>query len=148
MFYEVGNCPGHGHCGLITYMHETYRSEEITINLDATGWEYLSIEISHNSPNAKKYVLTNVYRPPERFVDELNVFIQEFSSLLNSLQGLNRTSFVCGDFNINLLEINSNTHYNGYFESIYSKGFFLELLCQQEYSLLLLVSLITFSAIV
>ena len=122
MFYQVGNCPGHGHCGLITYVHETYRSEEITINLDATGWEYLSIEISHNSPNAKKYVLTNVYRPPERFVDELNVFIQEFSSLLNSLQDRNRTSFVCDDFNINLLEINSNTHYN--FESIYSKGFF------------------------
>ena len=60
----------------------------------------------------------------ERFVDELNVFVQAFSSFLNSLQDLNRTSFVCGDFNINMLEINSNTHYNGYFESIYSKGFF------------------------
>ena len=31
---------------------------------------------------------------------------------------------MCGDFNINLLEINSNTHYNDYFESIYNKGFF------------------------
>ena len=85
MFYQIGNCPGHGHCGLITYVHEIYRPEEITINLDATGWEYLIIEILHNSRNAKKYVLTNVYRPPERFVDELNVFIQEFSSLLNFL---------------------------------------------------------------
>ena len=105
-------------------MQETYRSEEITINLDATGWEYLNIEISHNSRNAKKYVLTNAYRPPERFVDELNVFIQEFSSLLNFVQDLNKTSFVCGDFNINLLEIDSNPHYNDYFESIYSKGCF------------------------
>ena len=69
-------------------------------------------------------MLTNVHRPPERFVDELNVFIQEFSSLLNFLQDLNRVSFVCGDFNINLLEINSNPHYNDYFESIYSKGLF------------------------
>ena len=80
MFYQIGNCPGHGHCGLITYVHETYRSEEISINLDATGWEYLSIEISHNSRNVNKYLLTNIYRPPERFLDELNVFIQEFSS--------------------------------------------------------------------
>ena len=39
MFYQVGNCPGHGHCGRITYVHETHRSEEININLDATGWE-------------------------------------------------------------------------------------------------------------
>ena len=70
MFYQVGNCRGHGHSCLITYVHETYKSEEITINLDATGWKYLSIEISHNSPTAKKYVLTNVYRPPEQFVDE------------------------------------------------------------------------------
>ena len=109
MFYQVGNCPCHGHCGLITYVHKTYRSEKkITINLDATGWEYLSIDILHNSRNATKYTLTNVYRPPERFVDELNVFIQEFSSILIFLQDLNRISFVCGDFNINLLEINSN----------------------------------------
>ena len=56
------------------------------------------------------------------FVDELNG--QEFSSLLNFLQDLNKISFVCGDFNINLLEINSNPHYNDYFEPIYSKGFF------------------------
>ena len=103
MFYQVGNCLGHGHCGLITYVHETYRSEEITINLDATGWEYLRIEISLNSRNAIKYVLTNVYRPPERFVDELKVLIQEFSSLLNFLQDLNRISFVCGDFKDNRL---------------------------------------------
>ena len=31
---------------------------------------------------------------------------------------------MCGDFNINFIEINSNPHYNDYFESIYSKGFF------------------------
>ena len=124
MFYQVGNCPGHGHCGLITYVHETYRSEEITINLDATGWEYISIEILYNSGNANKYVLTNVYRSPEQFIDELNVFLQEFSSLLIFIQDLNRISFVCGDFNINLLEINLNLHYNDYFESIYSKRFF------------------------
>ena len=30
---------------------------------------------------------------------------------------------MCGDFKINLIEINSNLHYNDYFESIYSQGF-------------------------
>ena len=86
MFYQVSNCPGHGHCGLITY-HMCMQLIDLKklllqCNLDATGWEYLSIKISHNSCNAKKHVLTNVYRSPERFVDELNVFIQKFSSLL------------------------------------------------------------------
>ena len=37
---------------------------------------------------------------------------------------MKRSSFICGDFNINLLDINSNDHVNEYFESICSRGFF------------------------
>ena len=51
MYYQVGNC---FHCGLITYVHISFKSNEININYDATGWEHLTIEISYNSPNAKK----------------------------------------------------------------------------------------------
>ena len=43
---------------------------------------------------------------------------------MDSLRGLNRSSFICGDFNINLLDINSKEHVNEYFESICSRGFF------------------------
>ena len=37
---------------------------------------------------------------------------------------MNRSSFICGDFNINLLDINSKEHVNEYYESICSRGFF------------------------
>ena len=37
---------------------------------------------------------------------------------------MKRSSFICGEFNINLLNINSNDHVNEYFESICSRGFF------------------------
>ena len=57
MYYQVGNYPGHTHCGLITYVHNSFKSNEININQDATGWEHLTIEISYNSPNAKKYLV-------------------------------------------------------------------------------------------
>ena len=30
MFYQAGQCPGHSHCGLITYVHYTFRSDEST----------------------------------------------------------------------------------------------------------------------
>ena len=40
------------------------------------------------------------------------------------MRGLNRVSYICGDFNINLLEITSNKYANEYFESICSRGFF------------------------
>ena len=141
MYYQVGNCPGHTHCGLITYVHNSFKSNEININYDATGWEHLTIEISYNSPNAKKYLVSNIYRPPEKYVAELDEFITEFSSFLTLLQHRIRTSFICGDFNVNLLEISTNAHFNNYFESILS--FSPGLPYQQEYNPRLLVLLIT-----
>ena len=41
-----------------------------------------------------------------------------------SLCNLKKGCYICGDFNINLLDINSNQHVNEYFELICSKGFF------------------------
>lgn len=124
MFYRLGNCPGHSHCGLITYVHETFRSQEISIIHDTTGWEHQCIEISHISKNSKKYILSNMYRPPENIIDELKLFLEEFDSYMTKLLNLNKMVFICGDFNINLLEITTNTYANEYFESICSKGFF------------------------
>ena len=72
----------------------------------------------------KKTIISNIYRPPERYVVELDFFISEFSHFLDSLRGLNRSSFICGDFNINLLDINSKEHVNEYFESIMLPRFF------------------------
>ena len=76
MYYQVGNCPGHTHCGLITYVHNSFKSNENNINYDATGWEHLTLEISYNSPNAKKYLVSNIYRPQEKYVAELDEFVK------------------------------------------------------------------------
>ena len=124
MFYQVGKCPGHSHCGLITYVHDSFKSEKVNIDQITTGWEHLTVEVSHNTQNAKKYIISNMYRPPERYVIELDLFISEFSQFIDTIRGLKRSSFICGDFNINLLDINSNDHVNEYFESICSRGFF------------------------
>ena len=75
-------------------------------------------------------MLSNIYRPPEKYVAELDS-LQNFHNFyiydaynLTLLQHRIRTSFICGDFNVNLLEISTNAHFNNYFESIISKGFF------------------------
>ena len=95
MFYQSGKCPGHSHCGLITYVHDTFRSEEVHIDQIAT------VQISHRKTNSKKYIISNIYRPPEKYVVELDLFIGEFSEFLVALHNYNRSTFVCGDFNIN-----------------------------------------------
>ena len=89
-----------------------------------TGWEYLCIEISHNSPNLRKYIISNIYRPPEKYIEELDRFIEEFEIFLTIIKCYKKSAFICGDFNINLLEINNNRHFNTYFDSIIAKGFF------------------------
>ena len=127
MFYQVGKCPGHSHCGLITYVHDSSKSEKVHIDQITTGWEHLTVEVSHNTQNAKKYIISYIYRPPERYVIELDLFISEFSQFIDTIRGLKRSSFICGDFNINLLDNNSNDHVNEYFESICSRRFFLRI---------------------
>ena len=91
----------------------------------------------------KKYLVSNIYRPPEKCVAELDEFITEFSSFFILLQHRIRTSFICGDFNVNLLEISTNAHFNNYFESIISKGFFPRITLPTRIQPRLLVLLIT-----
>ena len=89
MFYEAGKCPGHSHCGLITYVHDTFKSEEIHIDQITTGWKQLTVEISHSTQNAKTIIISNIYRLPKRYVVALDCFISEFSHFMDSLRGLN-----------------------------------------------------------
>ena len=78
IFNQIGKCPGPSHYGLLIYVHEDFKCNELIINQMTTGWEYICIEISHNSPNSRKYVISNIYRPPEKYMEELDRFIEEF----------------------------------------------------------------------
>ena len=39
MFFQRGNRVGHGHCRLITYIHESFLSKEIAIESVHTSWD-------------------------------------------------------------------------------------------------------------
>ena len=86
-----------------------------------TGWEYQCIEISHNSPYSRKYIISNIYRPSEKYIEKLNRFIEEFEIFLTIIK---KSASICSDFNIHLLEINNNRRFNTYFESIIANGLF------------------------
>lgn len=124
MFIKRGSRMGHGHCGLIIYVHDQFNAKEIIIDQKSTTWDYMCIELAHYKPNSKKYMLCNVYRLPGFIVDEFQLFVDEFTSFLNVIKNMKHSAFVCGDFNINLLAIGTNKHYSAYFDNILSKGFF------------------------
>ena len=56
MFYQRGNRVGHGHCGLVIYVHEQFQCKEISIEQEHTDWDYLCLEILHTKPNSKKNI--------------------------------------------------------------------------------------------
>ena len=64
----------------------------------------------------------NIYRPPHTATVQLTSFIDYFTDRL-SLLSVRETTVVCGDFNINLLSINSNEHYNVFFADTLSSSF-------------------------
>ena len=110
MFFQPGNRQGHSHCDLVIYVHNQFNANDITAQLDVehTGWDYLCLEISHQKPNSKKYLLSNIYRLPNEIVQDVNAFTNEFSLYLSLLKRRKHSSFVCGDFNINLLSLDTN----------------------------------------
>ena len=80
------------------------------------------IEI-YDSTNPKcKFTVGNMYRPPHTATAQLTSFINYFTDRL-SLLNVRETTVVCGDFNINLLSINSNEHYNAFFADTLSSSF-------------------------
>ena len=62
MFYKLVNGVVHSHCGLAIYIHGQFKCKEVILENDNTAWDYLCVELSHQSPNSKKYILSNIYR--------------------------------------------------------------------------------------
>ena len=130
---------------LYIYTHKQFKYTLIdTINQDATGWEYLCVEMSHRTPHSQKHLPCNVYRKPGEIVDEMNAFLAEFSTLLQRVKSLNKWSYICGDYNIDLLKVKINPRFGEFFDHIIS-GFFLKLHYPLDFQIIRLLWLIMFS---
>ena len=133
MVYQSNRCCRHG--GLLIYIHKQFKYTLIdTINQDATGWEYLCVEMSHRTPHSQKYLLCNVYRKSGESVDKINAFIAEFSTLLQRVKNLNKLSYICGDYNIDLLKVKINHRFGEFFDNIISSGFFPKITLPTRFS--------------
>ena len=82
------------------------------------------LKIHNKSSKFIKYIIGNIYRRPSSTLYELGQFIDEFITFTHNLQEHHMKSFLCGDYNINLLKIESSLHCNRFFENITTLGFF------------------------
>ena len=111
------------HCGVAIYVHNDFSYVRTLMNIISPVFENITIEISRNSTDNTKYLISTVYRPPTGLIEDLTVFINDFSIFLATVQNRYRKAYICGDININLLKINENNHFNSFYESVTSHAF-------------------------
>ena len=70
-----------------------------------------------------KIVIGNIYRPPHNSRDVLANFLSEFSATLIEYNTRCHNIYMGGDYNVDLLKINSVQFNENYFDSIISSGY-------------------------
>ena len=113
------NCSSHG--GLLIYMKNTLdliRYEKID-NCKTFEALVLYLKTSEN----RKYALVNLYKPPSNQERTIDNFLLEYFPIISKLQSENKDIIITGDFNINLLEINSNFKFQEFFDNMLNLNF-------------------------
>ena len=122
LFHKGKKCCNHG--GLFMYVHERFDVEPLDLAFACTKWEGHCVKITQTEPYIKQHVIGNIYKPPYEGLDDFNLFLTEFHDFVNMLSGCGHSSYICGDFNINLLKNSTKSHYNTFFENMLSSGFY------------------------
>ena len=113
--------------GVAMYVHDSFsftRLDIDTFKQDSSVYESLYLEIYNKDARFHKYVIGSVYIRPSDLLDDLTQFIEEFSEILSNIHAVSRQAYVNGDYNIDLLQLHTNTHYNAFYENITAHGFF------------------------
>ena len=126
MFHVNATSSKHG--GVVTYVDNSY---DVTIKAQVNNsdiWDGLFIEIKHE--NMKNSIIVgNIYKPPKdnNNCDIVKGFVSELEPILSDLINTNSEVLICGDYNINLLKINSESHFSYFFDTMLIHSFFLQI---------------------
>ena len=132
MIYKSKHISEHG--GLVIYLRDTL-DFKIFDSCISTTWENQFVEICING--TKNIILGNIYRPPkagERTTSEsLKVFFEEFNPMLENLKSNYSNICIAGDFNCNLLHVNSNADVSKFCDIIMSSDFLPSITCPTRF---------------
>ena len=96
------------HGGLVIYLNKKWDYTIKATNTLSKLWEKQVIEIFDPKRTLKrKIVVGNIYRPPYNSRDNLNTFMVEFNAFLLENYANGQNTYMCGDYNLDLLKIHS-----------------------------------------
>ena len=112
------------HGGLIMYIHDDFAykelDKEMILSSTSNLFESQCVEIWRKTSAYQKYIIGNIYRLPSYIGDDLSTFTDKYTNLLNILRTRSKFVYLCGDYNIYILKICSNNHYNTFYENVMS----------------------------
>lgn len=115
------------HCskagGLGIYLHQNFKYCKRQAYKHDT-WEGQFIHIKKGDYLAKPIVLGNIYRATLYLNENYNTFIKEFQPHLSKLESNNTEVVIAGDYNINLLKVNTTPVISDYFDMITENSFY------------------------
>ena len=97
-------------------------SRSVSDTLDSFYYTHI-LEVWQKSFAKQKYIIGNVYRLPSYISDDVMSFTKQYSDLLNIIRARSKFVYECGDYNIDLLKINSNNEYCSFYENVLSSSF-------------------------
>ena len=101
--------------GVAIYVHSSLSYTRLPIDQykqNSLVYESIFIETYLNHSKHNKYIFGTVYRRPNEIVDDLHTFIDEFTETIHNIHQISKKAYINGDFNIDLLKLNTNNHYN------------------------------------
>ena len=106
------------------YLNQRWDYNLKTCDTVSKFWERQIVEIiDPNVKLRKKFIVANIYRPSNISRESFNVFMEEFNDTLVEFYANNQNTYLCGDYNIDLLKINSMPTNEAYFDNDLSSGY-------------------------
>ena len=109
--------------GLIIYVDNRFQYEE-QLNINTYEyWEGLIIKVTGGGLS-KAITIDNIYRPPSMIREHIRHFINEFTTVILSIEKSNITINLAGDYNLNLFKIHEIAICSEFFDLLTSHSLF------------------------
>ena len=83
--------------------------------------ETLFVEIDKSAFNSNTHIICGVvYRPPNTSIDD---FLATFETFLSTITNEHKLSYICGDFNLNLLNADNHVPTRNFIDTMYANSF-------------------------
>ena len=100
--------------GIAIYVHSSFslkRLDTLDFKQNSTLYEAMFLEIYNNNYKYKKYIVGSLYRRLSQFVADITQFTEEFSETLAKIHATCKQSYINGDYNIDLLQMQKQLLY-------------------------------------